>query len=52
MEEFMNKIYDISVIITAYQAEKSIVTAINSVLYSDTPGKIEIIVVDDCSTVL
>lgn len=46
----MENTYDVSVIVTSYQAEKSIMSAILSILEVDTPNKIEIIVVDDCST--
>ena len=41
--------FALSVIITAYQAEKTIATAINSVLNTVRKNEIEIVVVDDCS---
>lgn len=42
--------FSVSVIITAYQAEKTIGTAIQSVLNTYRKNEIEIIVVDDCSS--
>ena len=40
----------VSVVVTCHNLEKYIGTAIDSILGQDYPGRIEILVVDDCST--